>query len=163
MDPNTTSAIRDIFVILAAGAVTGLCLTVVLLLVKLYRPLRDAVYNAAKTTENVNSITGNLSSISEETASNIVQTSRNVVTITNNLKEGSEEVPSVVRHADEAAKSASEAAGTVATVADSVSRLTSLGLTGGASAPVTSLLRLVRSMFGGGGRRSDDSGVQQGA
>jgi methyl-accepting chemotaxis protein len=162
MDPNTTSAIRDIFVMLAAGAFAVLCLTFGVLIIKLYRPLRDAVNNGAKTAESLSLITGNLASVSEETASNIVHTSRNAVSITDNLKEGSEEIPSVVRSAGEAAKSASAAAGTVATVADSVRRLTSLGLTGGASAPVGSLLRLVRNMFGSS-RRSDDGGVQQGA
>ena len=162
MDPNTTSAIRDIFVILAAGAFAALCLAVVLLIVKLYRPIRDTAYNAAKTTENLSVITGNLAAVSEETASNIAQTSRNAVSITENLKEGSEELSGTVRTASEAAKSVAEAASTAAKVADSVSRLTSLGLTGGTSSGVGSLLRLVRGMFGGG-RRSDDSGVQQGA
>lgn len=161
MDPNTTSAIRDIFLILAAGAFAILCLTVVVLIIKLYRPLRDAVSHGAKTAENASVITANLSSVSEETANNLAQTSRNAVVITDNLKESSEDLSGAIKSARETAKSASEAASTAARVAESVSRLTSLGLTGGASAPVTSLLRFVRSMFGTG-RRSDDSGVQQG-
>ena len=162
MDPNTTSAIRDIFVILAAGALAALCLTIVVLIIKLYRPLRDSVHNGAKTAENLSLITGNLANVSEETASNLLQTSRNAVNITENLQAGSEDLSGAIRTAREAAKSASEAASTAARVAESVSRLTSLGLTGGPAAPVTSLLRFVRSMFGNS-RRGDDSGVQQGA
>ena len=161
MDSNTTSAIRDIFVILAAGAFAALCLAIVVLIIKLYRPLRDTAHNGAKTAENLSVITGNLASVSEETANNLARTSRNAVDITENLKEGSEDLSGAIRSAREAASSAAEAASTAARVAESVSRLTSLGLTSGASSPVTSLLRFVRSMFGGS-RRSDDGGVQQG-
>ena len=160
MDPNTTSAIRDIFVMLAAGLFAALCLTIIVLVIKLYRPIRDTVYNSAKTTENLRVITGNLAGVSEETADNIAQTSRNAVSISENLKEGSEELPDTARIVGEAAKSVAETASTAAKVADSVSRLASLGLTGGASSGVVSLLRLARSMLGGS-RRSDDGGVQQ--
>ena len=163
MDPNTTSAIRDIFVMMAAGVFAVLCLTIVVLLLKLYRPLRDAAHGGAKTAENLSVITGNLAAVSEETANNVAQTARNTVAITENLKESSEDLSGAIKTAREAARSASEAASTAARVAESVSRLTSLGLTGGAAAPVTSLLRFVRSMFGNSRRSDDGGGVQQGA
>ena len=93
MDPNAASAIRDIFVILAAGVFSALCLTIIVLIIKLYRPIRDTVYNSSKTTENLRVITGNLVGVSEETANNIAQASRNAVSISENLKEGNEELP----------------------------------------------------------------------
>ena len=40
MDPNTTSAIRDIFVMIAAGVFAVLCVVIILVFAKLYRPLR---------------------------------------------------------------------------------------------------------------------------
>ena len=163
MDPNTTSAIRDIFVMLAAGVFAALCLTIAVLLLKLYRPLRDAAHSGAKTAENLTVITGNLATVSEETANNVAQTSRNTVAITENLKESSEDLSGAIKTAREAARSASEAATTAAKVAESVSRLTSLGLTGGTATPVGSLLRFVRSMFGNNRRSDDGGGVQQGA
>ena len=161
MNPDTTSVIRDIFVMVAAGAFAVLCLTIVALIIKLYRPLRDAAHNGARTAENLSVITGNLAGVSEEAASNIAQTARNAVEISEKLKEGGEELPGAVRAAGDAAKGVGEAASAVSRIADMVSRLTELGMTGGSSNPVSSLLRFVRSMFGGN-RRSDDSGAQQG-
>ncbi len=162
MDPNTTSAIRDIFVILAAGVFTALCVTIIVLLVRLYRPLRDAAYAGAKTAENMSAITGNLEIVSEETANNVAQTSRNLASLTENLKEGSEDLSAAIKTAGEAAKNASEASAAAARVAESVSRFTSPGPAGGTSTSAASLMRLVRSVFGNS-RRRDDGGVQQGA
>ena len=65
MDPNTTSAIRDIFVIVGVGVFTALCLVIIVLILKLYRPLRDAAYNASTATGNLSSISGDLASVSE--------------------------------------------------------------------------------------------------
>ena len=162
MEPNTTSAIRDIFVIVAAGVFAALCLVLMALALKLYRPLRDAARNSAEATGNLRKISGDLAGVSEETANNILITSRNAVNITDNLKQGSEEVPGVVHAAGEAARSAAEAAGTGATIAENVMRITSLGLTGGASSPVGAMLRFVRSMFGGR-RGSEEGGIHDGA
>ena len=162
MDPNTTSAIRDIFVIVAAGAFSVLCLALVFLIAKLYRPLRDSIHHASDTARNLSVITTNVAAVSEETAANIAQTSRNAVTITESLKEGSDELSGVVRTAGEAATSVSEAASNVSQIAETVSRFTSVGVSGGGSAGVGSLLRLARTLFGGS-RRSDDTGAQRGA
>ena len=162
MDPNTTSAVRDIFVIVAAGAFSALCVTVIVLAAKLYRPLRDSAQNAATTTENLSKASGHLAAISEETAANVAQTSRNAVVITENLKEGSEELTGTVQTAREAADKISAVAGTVGTIADTVSGLSSMGVSGGGSSSsgVGSLLRLFRTIVGGS--RRADGGAQQG-
>lgn len=162
MDPNTTSAIRDIFVMIAAGVFAVLCVVIILVFAKLYRPLRETAHNASRTSANLSRISGDLASISEETANNIAQTSRNAVSVSENLKEGSEELSGVVRTVGETAKSVSSAADNVSSIAETVSRFTTLGVTGGGTSGVGSMLRLLRNIFGGG-RRSDDGGVQQGA
>ena len=163
MDPTTTtSAVRDIFIIVAAGAFAALCITAVVLVLKLYRPIRDSVYNVSRATENLGQVSSDFAGVSEETASNIAQTSRNAVTISENLREGSEDLSSTVRTAKEAANNVAAAASTVGTIAETVSRFSSLGVSGGGgTAGVGTLLRLLRTMFGGG-RRGDDGGVQQG-
>jgi hypothetical protein len=158
MDPNTTSAIRDIFVIVAAGVFSLLCLTVVVLVFKLYRPVRDSVHNASGTTENLNRITTEIAAVSGETASNIVQVSRNAVTIIENLKEGSEDLSSTVKTAREAANNVAAAASTVGTIAETVSRFSTLGVSGGGSAGVGTILRLLRNVFGPSRRSDDGSG-----
>ena len=156
MDPNVTSTVRDIFVIAAAGAFAVLCLAVVVLVVKLYRPLLDSIQNAAKATENLNRISSHFAVVSEETAGNVAQTSRNAVVITENLKEGSEELTGTVQTAREAAVKISAVASTVGTIAETVSGLSSMGASGSGSSSsgVGSLLRLFRTIVGGG-RRSD--------
>ena len=165
MDPNITSAVRDIFFIIAAGAFAALCLAVIVIAVKLYRPLRDTAHNVAKATENLNRISSDFAAVSEETASNVAQTSRNAVAISENLKEGSKEISGTVLTAREAANKVAAAAGSVSTIAETVSRFSSLGVSGGGSSPgpgVGTLLRLLRTVLGGP-KRGDDSGVQQGA
>ena len=163
MDPNTTtSAIRDIFVIVAAGAFAALCIVITVIAVKLYPRLRDTVHNAANTSQNLTKVSRDLAAVSEETASNVAQTSRNVVNISENLKEGSSEVAETVRNAGEAAKNVSDAASQVSSIAETVSRFTSVGVSGGGSSGVGSLLRMARSLFGGSPRRSGGDG-QQGA
>ena len=158
MDPNTTSAIRDIFVIVAAGVFSLLCLTVVFLVVKLYRPVRESVHNASSAAENVSRISGDFAGVSGETASNIVQVSRNAVTISENLKEGSEDLSSTVKTAREAANNVATAASTVGTIAETVSRFSTLGVSGGGSAGVGTILRLLRNVFGPSRRSDDGSG-----
>ena len=156
--PNTTAAVRDIFVIVAAVAFTTLCLTVVFLVVKLYRPVRDSVHSASTATENISRISGDIAEVSGETASNIAQVSRNAVTISENLKEGSEDLSSTVRTAREAANNVAAAASTAKEIADTVSRVGSLGITGGGASGVGSLLRIVRGLFGPT-RRAEDGGA----
>ena len=160
MDPDVTSAIRDIFVMVVAGVFSALGLVLIIVIVKLYRPLRDTVHNAAKATEDMSGIAGHVVGVSEETAQNILQTSRNAVEISQGLKEGSEELPGTVRSAGEAAGNVAAAASTVGAIAETISRFSSLGVTGGGPSGVGGMLRLLRTLFGGG-RKSDDSGVQQ--
>ena len=159
MDPNTTSAIRDIFLMVAAGVFSVLCVVIIVLAARLYRPLRDSARFASITAENLSRISGDLASVSEETANNIAETARNAARATENLKEGSEEVPGAVRNVGEAAKNVSSAAEGVSSIADTVSRFATLGVTGGGTSGVGSMLRLLRSILGGG-RRSDDGGAQ---
>jgi uncharacterized protein YoxC len=162
MDPNTASAVRDIFIIVAAGTFAALCLTIIFLVFKLYRPILETVTNAAKTSGNLSRITSDVLTISEETTGNIAQVSRNAVAVSENLKTGSEELSDAVQTAGEAAKSVSAAADNVSTLAGTVSRFTTLGVSGGGgSSGVGSMLRLLRGIFGGG--RRGDGGVQQGA
>ncbi len=157
MDPNTTSAIRDIFIIVAAGVFAVLCITITVIVSRLYRPLHDAIRSASRAAANLEKISGDIGAVSEDTAKNIAETSRNAVTISESLKEGSEELSGVVRTAGEAAKSVSEAASNVSSIAETVSRFTSVGVSGGGSSGVGSMLRLVRNIFGGSTRRSEDS------
>ena len=160
MDPNTTSAIRDIFVIVAAGAFTTVCLTVVFLVVKFYRPIRDSIHNASEATENVSRISADVAGVSGETAANIAQVSRNAVTISENLKESSEDLSSTIHTAREAANNVAAAASTAKDMADTISRVGTLGISAGGGSGVGTLLRVVRGLFGAS-RRSEDGGAQQ--
>ena len=156
MDPNITSAVRDIFLIVAAAAFATLCATIVVLVLKLYRPLRDAVQNGARTAENLNRVSTDVAHVSGETTNNILQSSRNAVTISENLKDGSKDLSDTIQTAKEAANNVAAAAGTVGTIAENVSRFSSLGVSGGGgSSGVGTLLRLLRGVFGGG-RRGED-------
>ena len=159
MDPDVTSAIRDIFVMAAAGVFVVLCLALFLVVVKIYRPLRETVSNAEKSTKNIGAITDNLAAVSEETSQNLLLASRNAVVISENLKEGSEDLSTTVRAAREAAGNVAAAASTVKDIADMVSRVGTLGISGGGSAGVGTLLRIVRGLFGGA-RRPDDGGAE---
>ena len=157
MNPDTTSVIRDIFLMLAAGAFTALCVTLIVVVLKLYRPLRETAQNSAKTSENLNHITGDLAAISEETANNIAQTSRNLVDITEKAKRGTEELSIFVHAANQASQSVAAAASTAARVAEIVSGWAQQGTAGGASSSgIGSLLRFVRSLFVG--RRGSGNG-----
>ena len=161
MNPDTTSVIRDIFLILAAGVFIALCLVLIAVILKLYRPLRETARNSAKTSANASRITGDMAAVSEETANNMAQTSRNLVSITEKAKEGTEELSTVVHATNQAAQSIAAAAGTSARVAEMVSRLISQETGAGASSPIGSILRFVRSMFGSRRANSDRSGQQE--
>ena len=159
MNPDTTSVIRDIFLMLAAGVFTALCVTLIVVVLKLYRPLRETAQNSAKTAENLSRITGNIAAVSEETSGNIAQTSRNLVDITEKAKEGTEELSTVVHSVNQAAQNLAAAASTAARVAEIVSGWAQQGTAGGASSSgIGSLLRFVRSLFVGR-RGSGDGGV----
>ena len=157
MDPDTTSVIRDIFVIVAAGALAALCVSLMVLVAKLYAPLRRAINSTSSTAENLSRISQDIAGVSAETSGNVLHTSRNAVTISENIKETSEGLPETIETAREAARNVSAAAETAREMADMVSRVGSLGITGGGSSSgVGTLLRIVRGLFGGG-RKGDDA------
>ena len=161
MDPSTTSVIRDVFLIVAAGLVAALCLAFIVVIVKLYRPIRETVRNSRQATENLNRITADFSKISQETSENLAQTSRNMVDITGKARDTAEELAPAIHSFREAASGIASAATTATRVAEMISRLIPQSANGGGSSSgVGALLRLVRSMFGGG-RRSDGNGAQQ--
>lgn len=157
MNPDTTSIIRDIFLIAAAGLFAALCLILIALAVKLYRPLRDTARNAAKTAENLNQATSDIAAISNETAADLAQTSRNLVIITEKAKDSADEMSAVVHNAGMAAQSIAAAAHTIARIAEMVSQWTRQGTAAGSSSPsgIGALLRFLRSMFVD--RRSNDN------
>ena len=162
MDPNTSSVIRDVFLIVAAGLLSALCLVLIVVILKLYRPIRDTVSNSRQTTENLNRITTDFSGISEETSNNLVQTSRNMVNITDKARETTDELAPAVHSVREAASSIASAATTATRVADMIGRLIPQGSGGGGSSGVGSLLRLVRGLFSGP-RKEGDRGTGNGA
>ena len=140
MNPDTTAVIRDIFLIVAAGLLAVLCLVLIVVIAKLYRPL--------------------IAGVSGETAGNIAQTSRNLVDITEKAKEGTEELSTVIHSARQASDSIAAAASTASRIAEMVSRLIpQASADGGGVSSIGSILRLVRGMFGG--RRRDSGGTQQ--
>lgn len=153
MDSNTTSVIRDIFVIVAAGLLGILCLLLISVILKLYRPVKKTVHNSSKTTENLSRVSEDLAGISEETASNLARTSRNLAHITDDAQTRSEELSAAIHSVDEAAKNFSTAA---AKVAELVSYLIPKGAGAGASTGTGSLLRMLRGLFGN--QRSGDGG-----
>ena len=160
MDPTITSAVRDIFLMVAAGAFTALCLTAVVLVIKLYRPIRESVKNASSATENFRRISGDIAAVSEETAGNIAQTSRNLVAISENIKGESEDLSETVRAARDAANNVGATASTLRTIAETFSGISAPGASDGAGASAARpLLRLIRTMFGGG-RRGNEGGEQ---
>ena len=164
MDPDTMSVVRDIFIIVAAGALAAMCLAVTAIAIKLYRPLRAAAADSAETARNLNRISGDLAAVSEETAGNIAQTSRNLVDITEKAKDGTEELATVIHSARQASASIAAAAATAARIAEMVSRLVPEAPADGAGVSgLGALLRVVRGLFGGGRRREGDGGRQQGA
>lgn len=158
MNPDTTSIIRDISLIAAAGLFAALCLTLIALAVKLYRPLRDTAQNAAKTAENLNQATSDIAAISNETAADLAQTSRNLVIITEKAKDSADEMSAVVHNAGMAAQSIAAAAHTIARIAEMVSQWTRQGTAPGPSSSGGTLLRFLRSMFVG--RRRSDGGQE---
>lgn len=162
MDPNTSSVIRDVFLIVAAGLLAALCLVLIVAIVKLYRPIRETVSNSRQTTENLNRITTDFSGISEETSNNLAQTSRNLVNITDKMRETTDELAPAVHSVKEAADSIASAATTATRVADMISRLIPQGSGGASSSGVGSLLRMVRSLFSGP-RKEGDRGTGNGA
>ena len=162
MDANTSSVIRDVFLIVAAGLLSALCLVLIVVILKLYRPIRDTVSNSRQTTENLNRITTDFSGISEETSNNLAQTSRNLVNITDKARETTDELAPAVHSVREAASSIASAATTATRVADMIGRLIPQGSGGGGSSGVGSLLRLVRGLFSGP-RKEGDRGTGNGA
>ena len=158
MNPDTTSAIRDIFIIVAAGLLSVLCLLLIAVILKLYRPISETLRNSAKATGNLSRITGDVSEVSQETSSNIAQTSRNAVEISENLKTGTADLPKVVQSVEEASSG-------IAAVSDTVTRVARLASRGSQdeanSSGVGWLFHLVRGIFGGSHRGSGDSGAQQ--
>ena len=155
MDPDTTSAVRDIVVIIAAGTFAALCIALLVVVVKLYLPLRQTVRSASRIAENLSRITEDLATVSGETSSNVLRTSQNAVSISESLKETSEELPQTVQAAREAVRSVAAAADSTKGIADKVRQVASLGMAGGGPLGVAPLLRIVRGLFGGG-RRGDD-------
>ena len=155
MEPDTTSVVRDIFVIVAAGALAAMCLAVTAIAMKLYRPLRDAADNSAVTARNLNRISSDLAAVSEETAGNIAHTSRNLVDITEKAKDGTEELATVIHSARQASDSIAAAAATAARVVEMVSRLVPEAPADGSGVSgLGAIMRVVRSLFGsrrGGG------------
>ena len=160
MNPDTTAVIRDIFLIVAAGLLAVLCLVLIVVIAKLYRPLRETIHSSANAAENLSRITGDIAGVSGETAGNIAQTSRNLVDITEKAKEGTEELSTVIHSARQASDSIAAAASTASRIAEMVSRLIPQApADGGGVSGIGSILRLVRGMFGG--RRRDSGGTQQ--
>ena len=161
MESNTIAAVRDIFVIVACGVLAAAGLALIVLVVKLFRPLQEISNNTVVAARNLRKVSTDIAAVSEETAGNIAQTSRNAVAISKNLSEGSEGVSETVQSAGDAARSVAEAATKVSTIADTVGRITSLGV-GGPASGAGSLVRILRNVFGGG-RRGDGTGAKQGA
>ena len=159
MEPNTTSVIRDIFLIVAAGLISVLCLLLIAATLKFYRPIRDAVHNSAKAAERANKVAGDFAEVSGETASNLAQTSRNLVSITEKANDGTEELKAAINSVNEAAQSIGSAATTATRVTEMIGRLIPQGSGGGASSGVGSLLRLVRGLFAGS--KSGERGAGQ--
>ncbi len=146
MEPDTTSVIRDVFLIVAAGLLSVLCLTIIIVIVKLYWPIRDTVMNSHRTAENLSKVTGDISRISQETCDNIAQTSRNLVNISGKAQESAEEISDTVHSVKKAAGNIASTASTATRVMEMVARLIPQG-TGGATSGVGTLLRLVRGLF----------------
>lgn len=161
MESSAIAAVRDIFVIVAAGVLAAAGITVIFLVIKLFRPLRETADNAAVSSRNLRKVSGDLAAISEETAGNVVQTSRNAVMISENLKEGSGDLSETMRTARDAAGNVADAAEKIGTIASTLGRITSLGV-GGSASGAGSLVRILRNVLGGG-RRGDGTGAKQGA
>ena len=159
MVSSTSSLISDIFVIIAAVLVAVLCSILIVALLKFYRPIRESVQNLAKASDDLRKVAGHLANVSEETSENLAQTSRNLVAITEKARDGTEDLTNAIGSVDEAAKSIGATATTATRVAEMIGRLIPQG-TGGGTAGVGGLLRLVRGMFGGR-RTSEDSGGEQ--
>lgn len=163
MESSAIAAVRDIFVIVAASVLAAAGITAIVLVAKLFRPLRETMENTAVASRNLRKVSENLAAVSEETAANAAQTARNAAVVSERLKEGSEELPETIRTAREAAANVAETASSVTAIARTVGRFTSLGMSGGGTASGTGpLLRILRNVFGGS-RRSDDGGFQSGA
>lgn len=162
MESSTLAAVRDIFVIVASGVLAAVGVAVIVLVVRLFRPLQETVENAVVASRNLRKLSGDVAAVSEETAGNVAETSRNAVTITENLKESSGDVSETVRSAGDAARNVADAASKVSAIADTVSRVTSMGV-GGSASGAGPLFRILRNVFGGGGRRGDGTGAKQGA
>ena len=161
MDPSITSVIRDIFLIVAAGFLAALCVVLIVVIAKLYRPVRETVSNSQETTENLSKITTDFSKVSQETSENLAQTSRNLVNITEKARNTTEELAPAIHAIGEAASNIGSAATTATRVAEMIGRLIPQG-TGAATSGVGGLLRMVRGLFSGP-RKEGDRGAGNGA
>ena len=159
MDSSTTSVIRDIFLIVAAGLISALCLLLIVVILKFYRPIRETVHNSSKATEKLDRVAGDVAEVSGETANNLAQTSRNLVAITEKANDGTDELRTAINSVNEAAQGIGSVATSATRVVELVSRLIPQGSGGGSSSGVGSLLRLVRGLIGT--PRSGDRGTGQ--
>ena len=149
MNPDTTSVIRDIFVMVAAGVFVALGAALFVLILKLYRPLREIFDNAVRASGNLRRITEDFAGVSGETADNIAQTSRNLVELTENAKNGTEEFSGAAHTIRQASDDVAAVTGTAARVAEIVGHIAPPGASAGAVvAGVGPLLRMVRGMLG---------------
>ena len=146
MDPSTTSAIRDVFVIVAAGLLAALCLILIAVFFKLYRPIRETILNSSRASENLMRVSTDLASVSEETANNLAKSSSNLAYISEKAREGSEGLSAAIHSVGEAANSVGSAATTATRVTEMISRLIPEA-SGGSASGVGALLRLVRNVF----------------
>ena len=158
MDSNTTSTIRDIFLMLAAGVFSALCIVLILLAWKLYRPLRDTAINTARTTENLGRITGDISAVSKETANNVAQTARNAVEVTENLKGSTSQLPDAIQSVGQAARGVASASTTVGRIGRFVGRFTPEQAESQPSSTGSSALsRIIRGLMGEQRSRNRDT------
>ena len=148
MDSSTTSVIRDIVLIVAAGLLAVLCAVLIVAIFRLYRPIMETLHNSRRASDNLSAITGDIRGVSEETSKNLAQTSRNLVSLTEQAREGTEDLADTVSTVKEAAGSIASAATTATRLVEMVGRLIPES-TGAATSGVGTLLRVVRGLFGG--------------
>ena len=161
MDGSTTSVIRDVFLIIAAGLLAALCAILIVAIAKLYRPIRETVHNSRRTTEDLSAIAKDFRQVSQETSENLAQTSRNLVNLTEKTREGTEELAETVASVKEAADSIASAAATATRIAEMVGCLIPEG-TGAGTSGVGTLLRVVRGLLGGRQREGGGAAEQEG-
>ena len=60
MESSTIATVRDIFVIVAAGVLAAAGITAIVLVIKLFKPLREIVENTAVSSRNLRKLSGEL-------------------------------------------------------------------------------------------------------